>query len=567
MTAASAPLAWASPPPGGPRGDDWAFDRLWRGFMTARVSVGIVLSLSLGGLATLGYSGNMSLWIVAMCIAYVAAALAVRVFAQPLSPGHAFDPQWVSTIGVDLLAFATLQFLQAGGLNFSALFTLPVLTAAVLGSALLALGTAAAVTLLLLTDAWIHALQQPQDYAQRFLQAGLTGIGYFAMSMLANQLSARLAREENAARRSLLAARTQAQVNELVIDTLSEGVLVIDADGQVHAANPAARALLGWEMDAPLPLPLRDDPAGQPLAVVAQRAFGDNEGQREELALAQPGGERRLVHVRTRMTLAQEAQAGSLCVMFLQDQRELEARLRTERLAAMGRMSTAVAHEIRNPLAAIAQANELLGEDLAEPTQKQLSELVRQNAQRLARIVEDILDIARVQHQRPAAETLALDESVCAICDEWAQHANAEPRVRMALHAGEGAVIFEPDHLRRVLVNLLDNALRYAGHRPGSIQVGTRSGAAFAQLSVFSDGAPIDPGVQRHLFEPFFSSESRSSGLGLYICRELCDRHGATIAYRRVSAAGDRPDGNEFFVTFRAPARVAGRAPYDTISA
>jgi two-component system sensor histidine kinase PilS (NtrC family) len=254
--------------------------------------------------------------------------------------------------------------------------------------------------------------------------------------------------------------------------------------------------------------------------------------------------------------------------MFLQDLRELEARLRTEKLAAMGRMSTAVAHEIRNPLAAIAQANELLAEELAEPGQRQLSELVRQNARRLARIVEEILDIARVQGQRPEAEWLALDESVCAACDEWAEHHQASGRVQQDLRAGPASVDFEEEHLRRVLVNLLDNALRYAGRRPDSIVVRTRIGADDRpELVVFSDGPPIDAGVQQHLFEPFFSSESRSSGLGLWICRELCTRHGATIAYRRVSAAeGEGRDGNEFFVNFRAHAPLARPQRYDTIA-
>ncbi len=133
--------------------------------------------------------------------------------------------------------------------------------------------------------------------------------------------------------------------------------------------------------------------------------------------------------------------------------------------------------------------------------------------------------------------------------------------------AGGAAVAFEPAHLRRVLVNLLDNALRYASQAPDAIQVATGRHPEVT-LTVWSDGPPLEAAVERHLFEPFFSSESRSSGLGLYICRELCERHGARIVYRRVAApAGDRREGNAFSVAFRTLPALAGAGPFATIAA
>jgi two-component system sensor histidine kinase PilS (NtrC family) len=119
--------------------------------------------------------------------------------------------------------------------------------------------------------------------------------------------------------------------------------------------------------------------------------------------------------------------------------------------------------------------------------------------------------------------------------------------------------VFDPEHLRRVLVNLLDNARRYASRQSESIQVsGHETPVARVLLGVWSDGPPMEQSVERHLFEPFFSSESRSSGLGLYICRELCEGHGATIAYQRSkrTARGLAMEGNEFFVSFRQPSPV-----------
>jgi len=551
---------------------DSAFARLWRGFMTARVAIALMLLALLSALFVFAGTLNVSGWLIGLCLTYLAATLLVRIFTRPLPPGDRFDPQWVSTIGVDLLAVTTLQFLQAGGINYAPLYALPVLMGSVLGSALLALGTAAGVALLLLTDAWVLSLQVPAETAARFLQAGLTGIGYFALAFLSNQMSARLAREEQAARHGRKAARMQAQVNQLVIETLADGVLVVDAKGRVHTANPAARALLGPQAGLALgPFALTARPSWRPMMALAQRTFAEHAAHQAEVALEEEdGASPRLIHVRTRLT-SHEHHAERLCVMFMEDLREMEARLRTEKLAAMGRMSAAVAHEIRNPLAAIAQANALMEEDLREPALKQLSSLVRKNAQRLAQIVDEILDISRVQHKGlRAPPTLELDAAVAAACNDWATQTRSGARLQLALGAPGVHVPFDADHLRRVLVNLLDNALRYAGDKPDSIRVATERVLGQARLHVWSDGAPMEPTVQRHLFEPFFSSESRSSGLGLYICRELCGRHGAAIGYRRAvaGAAGNAREGNEFFVDFRpAGAPLAGAASFDTIAA
>jgi two-component system, NtrC family, sensor histidine kinase PilS len=288
--------------------------------------------------------------------------------------------------------------------------------------------------------------------------------------------------------------------------------------------------------------------------------------QLQHLAIRHAQESPRQLQVRTGLTTSNEVGARRLCVMFLQDLRELEAGLRTEKLAAMGRMSAAVAHEIRNPLAAIAQANALLDEDLSLPQHKQLTLMVSQNAQRLGRIVDEVLDISRVKHaaNEPTAITLRLDDAVQSICQEWARQNSSARVLQLELQANGLSVNFEIDHLRRLLINLLDNALRYAGQQADSIRVSTRTTlTAQVSLQVWSDGQALEESVQRHLFEPFFSSESRSSGLGLFICRELCERHGAVIGYQRSLRQTQKraAQGNEFFVAFRS-ATDAGAASY-----
>lgn len=534
-------------------GESSALIRLWRGFMAARCFIALVLMLLQGVAFVIGQTMQP----VAITISglYLAATWLGMRYTRVQPPIRGFAALWLLTIGIDLAAFTALQVLQGGNVNYTPLFALPVLMSAVLGTMIVSLGTTATVTLLLLADAGWHWLQQPGDSSPRFVQAALTGTGLFVVALLAHEMARRLAREEAVAQRSRSSAQMQAQVNDLVIETLSEGVLVIDAEGLVHAANPAADAILGQGLaKLTLPFPLHAQPAWHALAALARQTFARRAPQTEEIPVAQVRGAAREVRVRTRLTPTSEKRIDSLCVMFLQDLRELEARIRTEKLAAMGRMSAAVAHEIRNPLAAITQASALLNEDLTDPAHRKLTSMVQHNAQRLARIVDDVLDVSRARQQRVLSlgEQVVLDPAVQVLAEEWVRQTQRKG-VLVSLDAPSSEVRFDAEHLRRLIVNLLDNASRYAGKREDSIQVLTalqRSGTNRPSLMVWSDGAPLEPAVQRHLFEPFFSSESRSSGLGLFLCRELCRRHGATIGYERRALVPGGPEGNEFFVSF-----------------
>ena len=155
---------------------------------------------------------------------------------------------------------------------------------------------------------------------------------------------------------------------------------------------------------------------------------------------------------------------------------------------------------------------------------------------------------------------------MAAVCVEWARTVGVtlgeQSVLRVELPDEPVGVVFDGEHLRRVLINLLDNAYRHASKVAAAVRLRLAvRDETHAVLSVASDGAPIPPDVERYLFEPFFSTRSRGTGLGLYICRELCERYGARIDYRLRSAA--EPNRNEFSVAMRRqilPANAAGEA-------
>ncbi len=543
---------------------DLALVRVARTYAAARALLGVALVLVQGAASLVGQGSRPA--VATLCVAYAGLALVVWLLprfqglAESMvrrAPAGALRWQWLTTIGVDIATFVTLHLLdRASSFNFAALLVLPVLMAGVLMPRLWALGTAAAAALLLLLGAW-----EPDISADAVMvalsRAGLAGIGFFAIAVVAGELAARLAREETAARESLDLARRQAQLNRLVIQEMSDGVLVVDPGLRVRAANPAGRALLVAQGDGPAaPFDLDAQPAWQALAEAARQAVGKGRwpSAGREVELAFDDGQTRRLRLRVRFTPAADLEpaADAYCVLLLEDLRTAQARLRQEKLAAMGRVSAGIAHEIRNPLAAISQANALLLEDDLRPDQQRLARMVADNARRLQRIVDEVMELA------PAGAALPSAIDACAVVAaatvDWAQTTGLELGPASRLHTDLPieplGALFDAEHLRRVLVNLLDNALRHAGPQPGAavLRLAARD-AHVATLQVLSDGEPIAADVERHLFEPFFSTRSRGSGLGLYICRELCDRYGASIDYRA------RPDGerlrNQFIVTMR----------------
>ncbi|MBC7728100.1 MAG: PAS domain-containing protein, partial [Microbacteriaceae bacterium] len=452
-----------------------ALPRILRTYVAARAALALALVLAPWLAALMGSRPAVSVMLV--CLAYAAQAVSLWLIHGARDdrrlPDHLLPRQWLWTIGIDLLAFSLLRLLDAAAqLNYTALLVLPVLMSGVLTRRLVALATAAGVTLVMLlgTLPILHDGESGGDLLLQLSQAGLAGAGMFLIALLASGLSQRLAREERSARTSLELARQQSQLNRLVIEEMGEGVLVVDRRGRVRAINPAARALLGPGGQAMIvPSPLSDEPALQALLQALEQAYvqGSWPAAARELTLLLDDGERRTLQVRARFTrragiAADDTPPEDICVLFLEDMRAVQGRARQDKLAAMGRVSAGIAHETRTPRAAFSQANAVMLEDELLPPQRRLSRIVADNVERLKRIVDDVLAVA----PGAAVPTTAIDAraEVLQVIDDWRRSAGpasqAAERLAVDLPATALQAQFDAEHLRRVLVNLLDNASR-----------------------------------------------------------------------------------------------------------
>ncbi|NEX64430.1 sensor histidine kinase [Noviherbaspirillum galbum] len=473
-----------------------------------------------------------------------------------------FKLQLLAQIVIDLLAISLL-YIDSGGVRsgIAILYLFPLAGSAILLPMVSALFFDAMVTLFMLGESGYQLLHFLPDAS--LSRAGLYGASFFAASFVVNRLAAKLIRQEELAAQRGRDLLMQEAINRLVIADMGDGILVVNPAAEVLASNPAAARMLGLalpENDAAIRL--TEAPLLAPIAEAFQRWSSERTQASASgyvmLKADEDAGpdveERHVVaHLKLRFVPVDTGEPGAeRTVIFVQDVTEIENRAQQLKLASMGRLTASIAHEVRNPLSAIGHAASLLKEDATERTQVRLLDIVGDNVVRLNRMIEDILKLSRKAHAN--AEPLQLEPFLRELLEEFTgTHQVAPARIALQVAAGQAAR-FDPLHLREVVVNLLSNALRYASGRDGSIQLLVQAPKpGMLELHVRDDGPAITPAVRAHLFEPFYTTSSKGTGLGLYVARELCLNNGAMLdyEYRADPAAGGARSGR-FVISFAA---------------
>jgi two-component system sensor histidine kinase PilS (NtrC family) len=421
------------------------------------------------------------------------------------------------------IAFMVILMHASGGISsgLGLLLLATLAGAGLISRGRLSLFYAALASIAVLLEHTYSVLQYEASIGQ-FVQAGLLSVGYFATALLAYTLARYAAASERLAAQREIDLENLEQVNQLVIQDMQDGVLVVDMEGMIRQINARAERMLGSLRGS------RDARLTQYAPALAESfrlwRSGGAESDLNPVALFNSRINVRYVPV------GRSRRVGA--VIFLEDLSRVQSQAQQMKLAALGRLTGNIAHEIRNPLGAISHAAELLAESPAtNDTTRRLITIIHENTRRLDRMVTDVLHLNR--GDRAQRESIRLVDFLQQFIEQFSEVEKIPPETFTIELKANPRVLFDRSHLDQVLWNLCRNALRHCRREKGSIRIrvaAERSGS-IVKLDIIDDGPGVPVAVRGQVFEPFFTTDVGGSGLGLYIAREICEANGALLDY------------------------------------
>ncbi|MGI3129852.1 two-component system sensor histidine kinase NtrB [Halopseudomonas pachastrellae] len=436
-------------------------------------------------------------------------------------------------------------FYAAGGIGsgFGNLLIIPVAIGNVLLHGRIGLLLPALASLVLIYLTFFLSLTHPY-IGQSYLQAGVLGAIYFAVAMFVQRVSRRLYLSEVLAREQAASLASMEQLNQLIIQRMRTGILVVADDHRIITRNEACTQMLGRELSSGVKLEHVSPELEQRLRQwqrnpsVRGTAFHSHSGGTELMANFKPLG---------------ETSKGSILI-FLDDNTQVAQQAQQLKLASLGRLTASIAHEIRNPLGAISHAAQLLNEsDLLSRQDLRLTEIIQQHSQRMNRVIETVLELSRRRPSEPQLVDLALWTSGF-LQDFRAAHPLTDS-IDCEIEKEGILTRIDPNQLTQVVSNLCQNALRYSGE-PGSertiyLRLYLHPDTQLPILEIIDHGPGVPSEHVGHIFEPFYTTENSGTGLGLYISRELCESNQA-----RLECDSAQPQGCCMRITFAHPKRL-----------
>jgi two-component system sensor histidine kinase PilS (NtrC family) len=408
-----------------------------------------------------------------------------------------------------------------------------------------ALFLAAVAAIAVLADTIWQQLSGHTDIVS-YATAGLLGIVLFAIAAAASFVASRMRESEDLVRQKDLDLANLAELSQYIVQHLRESLLVVDAADKIRLINESAAEILGDDHAVPGAL------VGEvsPRLLYSLTTWRQSErGENSPSSFVAADG--------ARVIQPHFAPLGGTSpgptLIFLEDTSLMAERVQQGKLAALGRLSASIAHEIRNPVGAMSHAGQLLAESPSiGPDERRLTDIIRNNSERVSTIINNVLQLSRREATNPTR--LTLGDWIAEFFGEFCETMQV-PRSHIGFfeEAGDLEVRFDPSHLHQVVWNLCDNAIKYGEARGGvsvEIKLGRLNPSTRPFLEVADRGPGIEPQAVDRIFEPFFTGRKGGTGLGLFIARELCQLNRAILLYEPRGG-----DGSVFRIVFSDPQR------------
>lgn len=447
---------------------------------------------------------------------------------------------------VDITALMLLLHACGGVANgLGILLLVPVGSLAFLLAPRSALFLAAVTAIAILADTIWQQLSGHTDVTA-YATAGLLGIVLFTVATAASFVASRMRESEALVRQKDVDLANQAELSQYIVQHLRESLLVVDAADKIRLINESAAEILGDDHAVPGALVGEVSPRLlYSLATWRQVERSDNPPS----SFVAADGAR---VIQPHFAPLGGASPGPTLI-FLEDTSLMAERVQQGKLAALGRLSASIAHEIRNPVGAMSHAGQLLAESPSiGPDERRLTDIIRNNSERVSTIINNILQLSRREDTKPMRLTLGdwIEEFLGEFCETMQV---PRPQIGFFEEADDLEVRFDPSHLHQVVWNLCENAIKYGEARGGisvEIKLGRLNPSNRPFLEVADRGAGIDLHAIDRIFEPFFTGRKGGTGLGLFIARELCQLNRAILLYEPRSG-----DGSVFRIVFSDPQR------------
>ena len=420
------------------------------------------------------------------------------------------DPQTTTSYIFFEIALLITMMSVSGGFEsgFLSLIAIPIVISNLLTPNILGYGVAAWTTLAILYSQF--ALNANFD-AQDIANAGIFGFLAFVLAWVAQSFSKRLKNSLSINSRQALHIRRLQKISQQALLDLPQGIIACNRRHRVLLHNLPAKTWFNIAEGTQLPDFLISD---KKQLIVQHNA-------------------RSFIVTKVRLKNLKHGEY----ILSIEDSARISAEAQQIKLASLGRLTASIAHEIRNPLSALKQASQLLEETpYLEDSERSLTKIIDTQGLRINRIIEDILQLSKPKKSN--ITKINLNTWLTEFCCQFEKH-HADQTFKISYKCEPDVkAYFDTGHLQQVMHNLCANALRHAQRHSGEdakIHIVVKEASdENVYLDVIDNGGGVDKSQQQHLFEPFYTLVHDGTGLGLYICRELCEANLANIEYHSI---------------------------------